>query len=198
MSKFNLILFTFRNTQTSDLWEILSEHADDGFVGMMNQWTKNKGFPVIQVKLEEVMDDTQVWSISQKSCHQKDSDFVWTIPLSYITSSGETGRILIKEKSQIIRITVPEGDHVKFNHDSTTFCRIEYDPESLKILCCNLSDFSIHNRMGLINDVLLSSGSRMMKISYLITIITNMKDKAIEEKESMFHIYLSFDELFQN
>lgn len=43
--------YAYKNAKTEDLWEVLSETSGVELNTMMNMWTKQKGYPVISVKL---------------------------------------------------------------------------------------------------------------------------------------------------
>jgi puromycin-sensitive aminopeptidase len=55
----------FKNTSTSDLWEVFDRISDNHlFTQMMDQWTKREGFPVIDVEIDQ---EQQKWILSQRS-----------------------------------------------------------------------------------------------------------------------------------
>lgn len=102
---------------------------------MMDHWTKTKGFPIVVVSQDESEDlNSQAFKFVQTSCHQNDIETVWKIPLAYIDSEGNTGNIIIEEKESKIIIPVAQGTTIKFNHNSTTFCQVIYNPTLLQTL----------------------------------------------------------------
>lgn len=40
------------NARTEDLWSVLQEESGEPVNKLMNSWTKQKGYPVLSVKLE--------------------------------------------------------------------------------------------------------------------------------------------------
>lgn len=168
------------------------------FSVMMEQWTKKRGFPVITASLESFTDDCQEWRIDQRSCHISDNELKWRIPLSYATSSGASGTLMIEEASQTVTIPTKDNDIVKFNNDSTTFCQINYCSDYLETLCKNSAQFSVHNRMGLVNDINLSKRlSKRAKTNNLLTMMYHLKDLATEEKASIHYLYTMFKDALE-
>jgi len=121
----------------------------------MDQWTKTKGFPVIVVSREESTDlNSQTFNFVQTSCHKNDLETTWKIPLSYVTSEGYVGRILLEDREARITLPVPKEVIIRFNHDSITFCTIIYNPDFHQTLCKFMHKFSIHNRIGFNTEIL--------------------------------------------
>lgn len=45
--------FAYSNAKTEDLWTALEEGSSQPVNNIMNSWTKQKGYPVISVKIKE-------------------------------------------------------------------------------------------------------------------------------------------------
>jgi aminopeptidase N len=116
---------------------------------MMDEWTKTKGFPILTVNLESQQEFSQTWKIEQKSCHSKDNEQLWKIPLATISTDGEIHEFMIEEKCQTIVVPISKthdqeesknGDNpnkeplIKFNNNSTSFCLVKYNQEYLTSL----------------------------------------------------------------
>mmetsp|Transcript_2135 Transcript_2135/g.2743 ORF Transcript_2135/g.2743 Transcript_2135/m.2743 type:complete len:270 (-) Transcript_2135:207-1016(-) len=114
--------YTLRNTQTKDLWEVFEETSKNkAFTSMMMEWTKQKGFPILKTELISSSKDSQVWMISQTSCHKSDSDYMWTVPVPYVTCKGSKGTIILSSPYDIFTFPFGEDEVIKFNDNSTTF-----------------------------------------------------------------------------
>lgn len=94
-----------RNTKTIDLWNVFNEiEKTQDYATMMAQWTKVQGFPIVTVEMTAQEDGVQEWQVCQRSCHDENSSTLWYIPLSYITSQGDSGVVMLSEESQSIKI----------------------------------------------------------------------------------------------
>ena len=60
--------FACSNAKTEDLWAALEEGSDEPVNKLMNSWTKQKGYPVVSVKVKDqklVFEQVScVWSLS--------------------------------------------------------------------------------------------------------------------------------------
>ena len=97
----------------------------------MKQWTQQKGFPIITANMISKTENWQTWKLTQESCHKSDN-FKWIIPLTYITSKGNRGSIILSEDSQDFDLELENDEIVKFNDKSATFCLIKYGKDEIK------------------------------------------------------------------
>lgn len=74
------------NAKTEDLWAALEEGSGEPVNKLMNSWTKQKGYPVISVKVkEQKLEFEQVYSclISQPT-HNSKHDLISLISMSHL------------------------------------------------------------------------------------------------------------------
>ncbi|MGV7989156.1 hypothetical protein PJP10_32810, partial [Mycobacterium kansasii] len=45
--------YAFSNAKTEDLWTVLEEESGEPVTMLMNSWTKQKGYPVVNVKIND-------------------------------------------------------------------------------------------------------------------------------------------------
>ncbi|CAI2377814.1 unnamed protein product [Moneuplotes crassus] len=198
-----LSLYKYKNTRTKDLWKVLEDGSSgsDGQtsqdskvdVSFMDQWTKTKGFPIISIIREISDENSQKFTVIQKSCHRNDIENLWKIPLNYITSSGITGDLILTERMEVITLPIPESDIIKFNHNSTTFCLIDYDPDYQESLLNASATLSIHNRLGLIEELSLiyKQKDRSSLNKYCVEMLKSIYETSFSEQASNYYLYNS-------
>lgn len=123
--------YKYGNAKTEDLWQELSAlnstSTDKDISYIMDTWTRQKGFPVVNVKLDE---DPNYVVVSQeifsRNPHEKSDNYIWSIPLSYRTSSNETGLVWLHDKSEK-RIQLNTSSWIKFNNYQSGYFIVNYD-----------------------------------------------------------------------
>ncbi|TNN37896.1 Puromycin-sensitive aminopeptidase [Liparis tanakae] len=85
-----LLKFQHKNASTEDLWDCLEQASGKPIAAVMSSWTKQMGFPIIEVE-EEQQGDDRVLKISQKKfCasgpHSGEDCPSWMVPVSICTS----------------------------------------------------------------------------------------------------------------
>ncbi|KZV34117.1 hypothetical protein F511_42888 [Dorcoceras hygrometricum] len=89
--------YAFKNAKTEDLWEVLSETSGVQVNTMMNKWTKQKGYPVISVKLNGY---TLEFEQTQFLYSALDSDAQWIVPLTLSIGSYDVQKKFLLETKQ--------------------------------------------------------------------------------------------------
>lgn len=63
--------YEYKNAKTEDLWSVLSEVSGEPVKELMDSWTKQQGYPVVDVQLksealviEQVILDSNVFAVS--------------------------------------------------------------------------------------------------------------------------------------
>ncbi|KAL0441377.1 UNVERIFIED_CONTAM: Aminopeptidase M1 [Sesamum radiatum] len=88
--------YAFKNANTEELWSVLSETSGVEVNKIMDTWTKQKGYPVISVKLN---DHTLVFEQTQFLSSAVDSDALWLVPLTLsLCSYNNQKRFLLEAK----------------------------------------------------------------------------------------------------
>ncbi|XP_068680760.1 endoplasmic reticulum aminopeptidase 2-like isoform X3 [Montipora foliosa] len=159
----------YGNANADDLWEaIAQENRDIDVKGMMNAWTNQKGFPIINIhkqrdklfiKQEDFLDKISLQHDREELSYKRKT---WFIPLSYMTKSNGTPRwILMPQDCKVYTLKVGPAAStdpwVMANINATGFFTVNYDEENWKKLATQLRAdhkvFSPSDRAGLIHDV---------------------------------------------
>ncbi|KAF5280580.1 hypothetical protein FQR65_LT00331 [Abscondita terminalis] len=154
----------YKNTFTEDLWEALEEASEKPVGAVMSTWTKQMGFPVVQVssKLAENGNGTLLTFKQSKFCldgEPPSNDYLWMIPISVSTSQEPTkevvSTVLDTRETEVLVKNVPPNGWIKVNPGTIGFYRTEYTPEMLERLIPAVHDKSLPplDRLGLLDDL---------------------------------------------
>uniref|UniRef100_A0A8C2YX96 Aminopeptidase n=1 Tax=Cyclopterus lumpus TaxID=8103 RepID=A0A8C2YX96_CYCLU len=166
-----LLKFQHKNASTEDLWDCLEQASGKPIAAVMSSWTKQMGFPIIEVEEEQVSDD-RVLKISQKKfCasgpHSEDCPS-WMVPVSICTSEDPKCtklKVLLDRPETSITVSgVAPDQWVKVNPGTVGFYRIQYSTAMLERLLPGVRDLSLQpvDRLGLQNDLFSLSRAGMI------------------------------------
>ncbi|XP_063609319.1 puromycin-sensitive aminopeptidase-like protein [Penaeus indicus] len=164
--------FKYSNAVQDDLWEYLTvaAHQDKALAKdlsvkmIMDTWTLQKGFPVIEVmRNAEGAILTQKRFRSEKNILRDSHDYRWMVPLTY-TTQGEANftqtqaMVWMKDCEGRINLTSlpPKDEWVIFNLQETGYYRVNYDNHNWNLLIQQLKDdhevIHVINRAQIIDD----------------------------------------------
>ena len=103
--------FSYKNALTEDLWDELEKESKLPVRDVMGGWTSKMGFPLVDVKVESWDKKAIKIHLTQSKFPDGDSDSIWRIPISYMTSSDSTHKkFIMSEKSMELTVdNVPLG-----------------------------------------------------------------------------------------
>lgn len=176
-----LTKFAYKNAFTEDLWEALEEASGKPVQKVMTSWTKQMGFPVIDVSCSSRTDNSVTLKLSQKkfranlakSCGDSGPQ-KWFVPVSFCTSeSGDqvAKTVLLEDTTMEVTLdNVSKNSWVKVNPSSYGFYRVKYSEDLLKLLLPAVKSKSLQprDRLDIENDLfaLSSSGAISTKIFF--------------------------------
>ncbi|XP_037798508.1 aminopeptidase N-like isoform X2 [Penaeus monodon] len=166
--------FKYSNAVQDDLWEFLTvaAHQDKALAKdlsvkmIMDTWTLQKGFPVIEVirSIDGALPFvTQKRFQSEKNMLKDTHDYRWMVPLTYTTQSEANfnhtqAMVWMKDCEEHINLaSLPMKDQwVIFNLQETGYYRVNYDDHNWNLLIQQLKDdhevIHVINRAQLIDD----------------------------------------------
>uniref|UniRef100_A0A8C2WQG2 Aminopeptidase n=1 Tax=Cyclopterus lumpus TaxID=8103 RepID=A0A8C2WQG2_CYCLU len=167
-----LLKFQHKNASTEDLWDCLEQASGKPIAAVMSSWTKQMGFPIIEVE-EEQQGDDRVLKISQKKfCasgpHSGEDCPSWMVPVSICTSEDPKCtklKVLLDRPETSITVSgVAPDQWVKVNPGTVGFYRIQYSTAMLERLLPGVRDLSLQpvDRLGLQNDLFSLSRAGMI------------------------------------
>ncbi|CAH2350240.1 alanine/arginine aminopeptidase [[Candida] railenensis] len=149
------------NTKTSDLWESLSDVSGKDVVKVMDIWTKNIGYPIINV--EESGNDltfTQNRFLATGDVKPEENKVLYPVFLGLKTKEGIDESLVLDTREK--KVTLSNLDFFKVNGDSAGIYRTAYSPERwAKLGEAGVAGLlSVEDRVGLVADAgaLASSG----------------------------------------
>ncbi|GLT72770.1 hypothetical protein SLA2020_446740 [Shorea laevis] len=166
------------NAKTEDLWAVLEEGSGEPVKKLMNSWTKQKGYPVISVK---VKDKKLVFEQSQFLSSGSRGDGQWIIPITLCYGTYDVHKnFLLRTKSETLDIKEFLSDKrdarnawIKLNVGQTGFYRVKYDEDLTARLRYAIENkiLSATDRFGILDDSFALCMARQQSLSSLLTLM---------------------------
>ncbi|CAH2039560.1 unnamed protein product, partial [Iphiclides podalirius] len=150
----------YKNTFTEDLWAALEEASNKPVGAVMSTWTKQMGFPVVQVSSEQRGKNRILKLTQQKFCADgsQGDDTLWMVPITISTqeepSKVALSTVLEKKTQEVVLENVSENSWIKLNPGTVGYYRTRYPPLMLEQLVTAIQDGSLPplDRLGLLDD----------------------------------------------
>ncbi|KAK4580843.1 hypothetical protein RGQ29_024479 [Quercus rubra] len=176
--------FACSNAKTEDLWAALEEGSGEPVNKLMNSWTKQKGYPVVSVK---VKDQKLVFEQSQFLASGTHGDGQWIVPITLCCGSYDACKnFLLQKNSETLDMKELMSDEsnlasawVKLNVDQTGFYRVEYD-EDLEARLRNAIEnkyLSATDRFGILDDSFALCMARQKSFTSFFTLLNAYKEE---------------------
>jgi len=165
--------YAYQNAVTGDLWTELAavSSARLPIADIMDTWTRQMGFPVLDVKRNAAGTGllvTQRRFLADKEAEdttESPYSYRWEVPVTYLTSRDPTPKqVWFHRDETSIEIPLDEGAAwTKLNADQRGFYRVNYDAEGWRRLGEALIEdntvFKPTDRSSLINDAFALAGA---------------------------------------
>ncbi|KAJ9085937.1 hypothetical protein DSO57_1009263 [Entomophthora muscae] len=150
----------YSNASTDDLWEALSEESGQDVSKFMTLWTKQAGYPYLEI-FEENVGDNLALHIEQKrylssdDTTADDDQVIWWVPLGLVsTEQGfkPKASILTEKKGLFL---VPKSGAYKLNFQVVGFFRVHYPISAIQKLGSLISSKELltpRDRIKIISD----------------------------------------------
>ncbi|KAL4707753.1 hypothetical protein ACJJTC_014934 [Scirpophaga incertulas] len=150
----------YKNTFTEDLWAALEEASNKPVGAVMSTWTKQMGFPMVQVSSEQRGKDRKLTLTQQKFCADGSvgEDILWMVPITISTQENPSkvalSTVLENKTQEVILENVAEDSWVKLNPGTVGYYRTRYPASMLAQLVTAVRDGSLPplDRLGLLDD----------------------------------------------
>lgn len=131
--------WAYKNAVTEDLWDSLEEASQKPIRSMMNTWTRQMGYPVVNVSARQE-GSNRVLSLSQEKfsidgvLSGEEQQYKWFVPISIISqNNSKPVKLLLENLSQeFVMNNVEPTEWIKLNPGMTSFYRVNYSPELLQ------------------------------------------------------------------
>ncbi|KAJ4709017.1 Aminopeptidase [Melia azedarach] len=177
------------NAKTEDLWAALEEGSGEPVNNIMNSWTKQKGYPVISVKIRgQKLEFEQSQFLSSGSS----GDGQWIVPITLCCGSYDVRKnFLLQTKSEAFDIKeflgcsiCKEGDSaacawIKVNVNQTGFYRVKYDEDLAARLRFAIEKklLSETDRFGILDDSFALCMARQQSLTSLLTLMGSLREE---------------------
>ncbi|XP_041987811.1 puromycin-sensitive aminopeptidase [Aricia agestis] len=150
----------YKNTFTEDLWAALEEASKKPVGEVMSTWTKQMGFPMVEVSSKQEGANRVLTLTQQKFCADgsKGGDILWMVPITISTQENPSkvalSIVLEKKTQEVVLENVSEESWVKLNPGTVGYYRTRYPGGMLEQLVRAVRDGSLPplDRLGLLDD----------------------------------------------
>lgn len=175
----------YSNAKTEDLWAVLEEESGEPVNKLMNSWTKQQGYPVISVKIQ---DQKLEFEQSRFLSSGSEGDGQWIVPLTLCCCSYDTRKnFLLQAKSEALDVKKYLGCNslsekqawIKVNVEQAGFYRVKYDEDLAKRLGYAIEKkcLSATDRFGILDDTFALSMAGQQPLTSLITLMSAYREE---------------------
>jgi len=140
----------YSNTDTVDLWDALETVSKKPVKDMMAAWTSQPGYPVVSATVDgnNVALTQEQFFVNPIAQKKHDHELLWPIALH---GGSEIPEMLDKAE---LHCTVKDGSKVKLNQGQTSFIRVIYNPEHVRVLAKRIENNELEplDRLGILSD----------------------------------------------
>uniref|UniRef100_A0A2N9HH88 Aminopeptidase n=1 Tax=Fagus sylvatica TaxID=28930 RepID=A0A2N9HH88_FAGSY len=161
--------------QTEDLWAALEKESREPVNQLMNSWTKQKGYPVVSVK---VQDQNLVFEQSQFLASGSHGDRQWIVPITLCCGSYDVYKnFLLQTETETLDMKEHKSDiasaWIKLNVDQTGFYRVKYDEDLAARLRYAIENkyLSATDRFGILDDSFALCMAHQQSLVSLLTLM---------------------------
>ncbi|XP_054447594.1 glutamyl aminopeptidase [Pteronotus mesoamericanus] len=163
--------YKFSNAKTSDFWEALEEASNLPVKEVMDTWTKQMGYPVLNVENKKTITQKRFLLDAKANPSQPPSalGYTWNIPVTW--TEDNVSHTTFYNRSETKGITLnssnPSGNSfLKINPDHIGFYRVNYDGPTWDLIATNLNtnhtEFSSADRASLIDDAFALARAQLL------------------------------------
>ncbi|CAN2388886.1 angiotensin maturation [Pristimantis euphronides] len=155
--------YHFKNAKTDDFWNSLAEASDKPVKEVMDTWTRQMGYPVLNVESGNIVKQQRFLLDPKANLSEPESPYryLWNIPVTfYATNNSDVKHISIYNKSETSLTLDPYDNTVEFfkiNNIHYGFFRVNYEipvwNNLTTLLEANHQVFAEGDRAGFIDDV---------------------------------------------
>jgi aminopeptidase 2 len=164
----------YGNTQTGDLWAALADASGKPVEEVMDIWTKNVGYPVVQVT-----ENTSAGTLKLKQnrflrtgdVRPEEDRTLYPVFLALRTRDGvDEGLVFDKREAEF---KVPDLDFFKLNADHSGLYRTSYSPDRLEKLGKAAKEglLTVEDRAGMVADAGALAAAGYQKTSGLLSLL---------------------------
>ncbi|NXL31926.1 AMPE aminopeptidase, partial [Glaucidium brasilianum] len=148
----------FQNAKTQQFWEALEEASNKPVKEVMDTWTRQMGYPVLEMGSNSVFTQKRFLLDPSANASHPPSDlgYKWNIPVKWRLGNSTDYTFYNTSDSEGIIIPLPPNSFVNINPDHIGFYRVNYDSQNWArlstLLVSNHKNFSAADRAGILDD----------------------------------------------
>ena len=174
----------YRNARTEDLWSALESASGEPVTSIMDSWTKQMGYPVLQVETTGVPRVGELVISQQRFVYDRLLDDsgtdpqVWRVPVRVTHGGGEPTALLMDGRQVRLPLKIsdeaegPAASWFKVNTHQTGFFRVNYQPEDWDNLVPAIESLELpaSDRLGIQNDAYSLSRAGMLPVTRFLAL----------------------------
>ena len=169
----------YGNARTEHLWAALEEASKQPVTAMMDSWTKQMGYPVLNVTTTESGDHLdlvldQVRFVYDKTESDAGADpQIWRVPVGVSSGEGQPQTVVMESGRAQMRLPLsPAKPWFKVNPDQTGFFRVNYSTEDWQRLVPAVRSLELPatDRLGLQNDAYALSRAGLLGVTQFLSL----------------------------
>jgi hypothetical protein len=184
----------YGNTVTDDLWNALQPHAKGVNIrALMDSWTKQTGYPVLQVSLPATNNTTSIkvrqeYFVSDGSVLEGDESLVWMVPVFIQKPDGTKFMHILSNKEEVIDLGESHCGWFKVNSGEIAPIRVQYMDENLRtnLLRQGIPNLPVIDRVGILSDIRALSKAGKASLNDVIDVVRSFaNDHSVDVWESI-------------
>jgi len=166
--------YSYKNTDTKDLWNAISQASGISIAKFMSAWTTQSGYPIVSAEV-----DPDKLSLNQKRFtylpNKADEKDLWPIPILSNTNDQSLTELFEKSNQQFSG----KFDVIKLNNNQAGFYRTVYGANNLSKLGNLVKDnkLQVADRLGLLSDLVESSKANLTDITEVLNFLENYQNE---------------------
>jgi puromycin-sensitive aminopeptidase len=175
----------YGNARTKDLWSALEVASGQPVTSIMDSWTRQMGYPVLQVETQEAPGHLELVLSQERFVYDRlledaapDSE-LWRVPVRVSYGGGAEPVSLLMDSRQA-RLPLPgfilekggAGRWFKVNPDQTGFFRVNYQTEDWERLVPAITSLELpaSDRLGVQNDAYSLSRAGLLPVTQFLSL----------------------------
>ncbi|NXA15016.1 AMPE aminopeptidase, partial [Sapayoa aenigma] len=163
--------YHFQNAKTQQFWEALEEASNKPVKEVMDTWTRQMGYPVLEMRDNSVLTQKRFLLDANANASHPPSDlgYKWNIPVKWKLGNSINYTFYNASQSTGITIGASSNTFVNINPDHIGFYRVNYDSQNWAELSALLfqdhNSFSAADRAGILDDAFSLARPRLVNYS---------------------------------
>jgi aminopeptidase N len=174
-------LYKYANAEGNNLWECIQEASKTEIIPMMESWTKQTGYPVVNVKWES---NSKLNLQQDRFLYSNKSNLpdTWLVPISIVSGSNMDNVDSFILSSKSTTIDAPKNSdkgYLKVNYDTAGFYRVNYPKEHWKNLAELITKQLLKptDRLSIQSDAYALAKSRMISATVFLELIKSYNNE---------------------